>query len=384
MKNTYTIIDYNLEKVQAYITKVNKRAKKLGQKEVTIKIVKEHTETRKHGDEEYLVNMLDIEIEAEIIKVEGYKFVASIEHFYEAGNIVHKLDSEIELPKEYFTIDGNCEHCHTNRRRKKTVILMNEEGKFIQIGRSCLKDFIGYDVDSFVSIVGLIESIQAELEEIEGEKFNVGSYHPIYLMEEYLYFVEQEINENGWVSKSNARTYEESTMYLAEKRMLSYKSEDKVIISDFVKEALTWIRNIDADNNDYLHNLQVLCKQEYVRIKDIGFVASLLNAYQKTLDKEKEKKIQQIVKAKSEHVGTVGKRDVFELTLAKCFGYYTVFGYMHIFKFIDNNGNTFIWKTSNGLGKEVGDKLKLKATIKEHGEYDGEKQTVITRCKEVK
>lgn len=43
--------------------------------------------------------------------------------------------------------------------------------------------------------------------------------------------------------------------------------------------------------------------------------------------------------------------------------------------------NAIIWKTSKGLGIEKGSKIHIKGTIKEHSEYDDEKQTVITRAK---
>ena len=60
----------------------------------------------------------------------------------------------------------------------------------------------------------------------------------------------------------------------------------------------------------------------------------------------------------------------------------------------DAEGNTFTWKTTNGLGIDVkknehitwesaeeGQTVVLKGTVKEHNEYNGEKQTVLTRCK---
>lgn len=54
---------------------------------------------------------------------------------------------------------------------------------------------------------------------------------------------------------------------------------------------------------------------------------------------------------------------------------------MHIHTFRDGYGNALIWKTTRGLGLEKGDAVHLKGTIKEHSEYDDEKQTVLTRCR---
>ena len=54
--------------------------------------------------------------------------------------------------------------------------------------------------------------------------------------------------------------------------------------------------------------------------------------------------------------------------------------YVHTFK--DVNGNVFVWKTGRGINEEhKGEPLELKGIVKDHSEYDGEKQTVIKNCK---
>lgn len=92
-------------------------------------------------------------------------------------------------------------------------------------------------------------------------------------------------------------------------------------------------------------------------------------------------------KALSHHVGEVGdkvdldaileKNAWFEIPSFRGFGTDT----MHIYTFRDSQGNALIWKTTRGLGIESGERVHVKGTIKEHSEYDDEKQTVLTRCK---
>lgn len=67
----------------------------------------------------------------------------------------------------------------------------------------------------------------------------------------------------------------------------------------------------------------------------------------------------------------------------------------YIYTLRDDEGNCIVWKTKNPLAMwvedesghdewveaEVGDTIQMKATIKEHGEYKGTKQTVVTRPK---
>lgn len=96
----------------------------------------------------------------------------------------------------------------------------------------------------------------------------------------------------------------------------------------------------------------------------------------------------------SEWFGEEGKRYDLELTYLgyhcweTSFGYHESIQYLHKFK--DEAGNIYIWKTGNSMCKvtsdgyefiKEGEKVTLKATVKEHGDYNGIKQTVLTRCK---
>jgi hypothetical protein len=82
--------------------------------------------------------------------------------------------------------------------------------------------------------------------------------------------------------------------------------------------------------------------------------------------------------AGSQHIGTVGERTTFELTLNWVKYFEGAFGATYIHGLKDAAGNVVIYKGSKCLGQK-GDTVKVKATIKEHGERDGVKQTVISR-----
>lgn len=87
----------------------------------------------------------------------------------------------------------------------------------------------------------------------------------------------------------------------------------------------------------------------------------------------------------SEHMGEVGKRDVFVLTIEHilelgmtnvAYGKNVVRD-MYICKCGDNQ---VIYTGSSPIGKK-GDVVTVKATVKDHGNYRGVKQTVINRPK---
>lgn len=96
--------------------------------------------------------------------------------------------------------------------------------------------------------------------------------------------------------------------------------------------------------------------------------------------------IREILKAKlpanpSRHIGQVGGKIELEATFKKTRWYDTQFGTTWIYTFEDEEGNCLVWKTSSSIGAEEGDKVRIKGTVKDHDEYNGVKQTVLTRCK---
>lgn len=100
----------------------------------------------------------------------------------------------------------------------------------------------------------------------------------------------------------------------------------------------------------------------------------------------------------SEWVAEPKKRLDFTLTLVndyvydgESYGYYDS-GTRHIYTLRDENGNCFVWKTSNlielwdeaenkYIEAEIGSVIQMRATVKEHNEYKGIKQTIINRPK---
>lgn len=93
-------------------------------------------------------------------------------------------------------------------------------------------------------------------------------------------------------------------------------------------------------------------------------------------------------KSTSQYVGEVGERLDVTLTYVHTTTWENGYGgwlnhesvtCLHTFK--DEQGNVFVWKTANFIEADYGTKLQVKGTVKEHSEYKGIKQTVLTRCK---
>lgn len=86
----------------------------------------------------------------------------------------------------------------------------------------------------------------------------------------------------------------------------------------------------------------------------------------------------------SEWVGEVGERieKVFHFDKLVWRGAGVAGKTSYMWLMSDEDGNAYKWSTS--CYYEEGDAVKLRATIKDHSEYKGTKQTVVTRCTAVK
>lgn len=85
-------------------------------------------------------------------------------------------------------------------------------------------------------------------------------------------------------------------------------------------------------------------------------------------------------KSKSSYVGTDGEKISFEGTIEDKFSFEGQYGTVYVTKFRDADGNLLVWMGA-GCDATKGQKVKVRGTVKRHEERDGEKQTIVTRCK---
>lgn len=82
----------------------------------------------------------------------------------------------------------------------------------------------------------------------------------------------------------------------------------------------------------------------------------------------------------SEYVGEIGQKITVQVKVMKNRAFCSRFGESHIHTFEDENKNVYVWSTA-AKSLDEGSTLTLTGTIKDHSEYNGVKQTVLTRCK---
>lgn len=86
-------------------------------------------------------------------------------------------------------------------------------------------------------------------------------------------------------------------------------------------------------------------------------------------------------KAISQHVGAIGDKIDTTATLVDCFSFEGKFGWRTQYRFRDDAGNVLVWWTGAAIDMAKGERAGITGTVKDHGEYDGERQTTLLRVK---
>jgi len=263
-------------------------------------------------------------------------------------------------------------------------------GEFKQVGKSCLKDFTnGMDAEYVASYISLFDSL------IEGVSTGASfsSCQSYISMKEALCYIAETIHHFGYVKADGVKATKmmASDFYRIDKghRWIGSDAIEEEMEqvgfnagSDYARkkteDALSWLLEQDEVNN-FMHNLKTVCSLDYVEYSHFGILASLFPAYDRFLEKKQEVEKENESNLKSAYVGTVGERITVKVADFKIItSWYTQFGWTGIYKIVDEDGNVFVWKTS----REIPDNTKeITATVKGHQEYNGVKQTELTRCR---
>lgn len=340
-------------------------------------------------------------VEGEAPVLNDWELISVIDHTTdpEIGNLIKDVPGK-ETPIQYRKAEPLCQHCNSKRRRHETFLLL-KDGEYKQVGRNCLADFCR-SPDAAQQLVNSAEflfqamSLLGEAE--ESDLYDGGHRGETYFsITRILSLAHSFIKKIGWTSGKTASEREglRSTANLIcsttwpEWRKHATKEEKEAYDECGEKDlavaeaALEWIRakKPEVDTlNDYLYNLLVVCSQDRIPRKHFGLACSLIPTHLRELDQmiEREKKASL---PPSQHFGTIKKREVFELTVTGVNYFDGEYGVTTFIRFMDKNGNVAVWKASGQKDDlERGVTYRVKATVKEHGEYKGTKQTVLTRC----
>lgn len=359
--------------------------------------------------EEYV----EFEVVGHLPKLNGYTLVGVLERLTtEDGSkdvLVRAVPGEV-VPAHFRNADPEwCDHCRTRRYRTETFVVRRdivlggiEAGPiYKQVGRSCLRDFLGYpSVDTIIfSVLAYLESLKDMEETMGGGNYGVNLLYPLSFV---LGLTWDAIADYGWVSRAKAETTSlgESTSdvvkawireldshreFKRRSRAMQYGPSE--LAQTRATDVLTWAReyfdSLTPQQRDelssYEHDLSLFVKHDGCNDRHIGYVASLVPYYQRHMDDEARRQ-ERANQPPSDFVGTPGARQMFLLRLTNLKDTSSQWGFSRVHSFVDDKGNKLTWFSSSGdLELPVNHWFMVKATVKKHETYRDTKYTYLTR-----
>lgn len=390
----YTIPSYKRKQILNKIEGLNKRIVGMEGQRIEYTASLDYEKTININDADMLVKVFDIDVTNPMVSLNGWSFLAITEHS-KKGNIILKKLYDVEIPEQYQNSDTYCEHCNTNRYRKYTYLVYNNDTKEIhQVGSTCLTAYLGFDASLLMAHAELFTHLKTIMDDDRERGRMVKRGVETQTVENFLKLAIVTIEKYGYVSAKKAREYYANGNELHEDSIYHnatghtvwginynkkyWKNELEEAKTDRVNEIYTkiieWVKGLET-KSDYIRNIQILVDRDYVTYKTATTAASIVGVYNMNLQKNKveDKKV-------SNWFGTIKERIDVDLILKRKTPFESKFGISNCYMFETQEGNVAILFTA-AVELEEGKRYVGKATVTKHTEYKGLKQTVINRVK---
>lgn len=406
----YCIPMVNMEALDHEVDLLNRRARKLGCPE--IQLVK-----GPKGLEEYVAPMTQEEIEianemaqagqpcnlrskivkamAQLVEIvgeaprlQGWELMGTLEQLPSGENVFRAVPQK-SIPEQYRQADRHCDHCQADRRRKDVVLIRHtESGEFKQVGRQCVRDFFdGHDPKALMWSAERFFKIERL-----SSPGNIGAeeQYGIELLD-FLAHVAQRVRQDGFYRTRQEVKYTDRQATVDMAMQCMYDRDRKRPYEapieqdrDVALKAMEWVRSrpVGPGSEEFMQNLRALFSIDYTNRRGIGMAGWAIKGYLKEVEKRATELQRLKVGENSGHVGTVGKRETFQLRFFGQHVFESQYGVMVVLKFLDPQGNLLVWMTaesSNYPDMEQGALYSVKGTVKRHNDYKGVLQTQLSR-----
>lgn len=439
LSQSIEVAESGLQFLRGKIDKLNEKAARWGVPKMELKVISERKvpvkRTDMWGREELVREKLyyTVSIIGETPKVEGYTFIAKVQHSTGGENILNIAPGSPirNLPEIFRTAKSECDVCKQSRERFNTFILQLDKedqqrfpdkkvGDLIQVGSACLKRFLpGISVDVLIHYAQMLEDIRAYKSGSEGdwddendgerERSSPNAYRDhIYTETIMKYICLVYVVRGKYVPKSkadfdNIPTSQEalSTMFDFDLRVddknkghVQRMTESNPALIKQAEElsakVVNWMKNTNFNEmvpagsewSDYYHNLSVVSKAATISSRNVGYLAGVFQNY---LKKEGMKEKEAASKGKG-YIGKIGEKVSFNGLLKGVKSFPSTFArgaMVYLYTFEDLDGNNVKWFASKDMGFEEEQRYPLIGKVKtqEIDKYTKQPTTVVTHVK---
>lgn len=371
----------------------------------------------------------DVRVAGTLPALGGWRLVAAIDWLSGLDGarevIVRSAPGGGDLPARYFAPDARptCDHCSTQRGRKTCYVLRGEDGAMRQVGASCLADFVrDPDAVKAAEVLAAMCSLSDQAEEDEEAGGYGGGRERALLLLDYLAAVaactralgafrtSKQAAADGALSTADAAALlkdrpEQARKYAPD---LAVEPVDRLL----AERTIAWARASFPAGHPvaFEANMGAIARLGLVDYARRGMAAFMVEAYRKALEARP-------VQPEARHLAAaVGERVELDVEIVRVTSFETVWGttYITIMRRLADGavgacpaaevadegavlvykGKDTIWVraalgSADEQGRPVdcagwqpvgpGARVRIRATVKEHGEYKGRPQTTVQR-----
>ena len=369
----FHIAEYNWDAIEGKVKKIADKCERYGC-ECHVDIVGEYFKKEKRGSKTYTVKYYEIDAQG-AAKCGDWECVALMT-VHSGGNVIVPL-SDVDVPARFYGTENVCEHCNTKRNRKHLLIVRNNEtGEYKQVGTACVHDYTGINVEGILGWYEIVDTIEDDTYSDRAMRRCKKYADVVEAVCAAAYAIEvmgyRSTKYTGYCTRDavvDIAVKEDFNRFCGEygadcTREDVYTNERMA----YARKVIEYYKNLDADGNGYIRNVQAILSDDYVVDREVGYLAYLPFGYDDAHEV-----------ASGEYVGEVGKRykDVacesielvnqFNGDYGMCYRYAIMVG-----------GCELTWCTSKLLDIECVHTITY--TVKAHSEYKHRRQTIVTRC----
>jgi hypothetical protein len=379
----------NLRKLREKIVILNKKAKKNSLPEIVLSYGERTTKTIKYYDDSFQVEMVRCILVGEYPRLLGYEFLAKLEKHGDRNLII---GSKSNFDVSWETKPGFCDHCKSKRDRKETYVIKKTDSEdILQIGSSCIDTFIGSSSLSSVAARATLFSIFADTDLFERSQTDKTST-PVSTFD-FLSAVIAHTKKYGYVTAaaSESSDNKKSTAYSAYLMLNPPKGADsgdvKITSADreLSEKAILEIDKIilTVNNPSLRANIKTLYACPDLEVERINTAALLGKLFLESQDMSTAPAASvKKEKCAGNFLGAIGEKREFKVEVGSKRNFESRFNNngTNMIIMMDEEQNTILTMTGGNFNPEIGSRLKIRATIKAHKEYQDVKQTIIQRA----
>ncbi|WP_232546980.1 hypothetical protein [Propioniciclava soli] len=377
-----------LAATRAKIAKLQQRAERKGfTGTIDVAAVPATRSSTSAGGLPVTVHGFDVTITGDPPRYQGWRFVAAVDAV-EGGTILrYPPGSTAEVPNDQIR-PGECDHCHTTRARRSTVLVSHDDtGQLLQVGRSCLRDFLGHNtLPVFLTHDEIANTLGGSLAGTP----SAWDVHSV------LIYAAAAVEAFGWTPASASEHGRVPTRDQVRLALVGGRGADQLRgqLAPHLADAIARAPHLRDDllnglkgSSGYEANLVAVLSGAAVDARHLGLAVSAIPAHQRLQEDRRREVARQDAARTVDYAGTVGEKVTLSgvvRTALRVDGY-TYRSPDQVMLVVDCGTAVAKMTTSAAWAYQVkvGDPLTVTGTVKAHTEWNGIKQTVLTRPKQL-